>query len=474
MRTRKLLENARIPGAIAAMLGQPRRGAQSFAMNIAWFRRVYPWYVVAVLMGVYMIGFADRQILSLLVGPVKASLGLIDTQFGLLQGFAFVMLFALLGVPIAAIADRHGRRRVLVAGLILWCIFTAACGTATGFWSLFACRVVVGLGESTISPCSLALICNYFPPHRRAFATSMFVSSGSIGVGLAFTVGGKLVDSVADLPAARLLGELATDSWRVAFMLVGLAGLLVLPLLLTIGERRGTAATQPATNNRPLFRDGQLRAFLHSHGSLVAKHFGAFAAFASISYGVLAWAPAYFIRRFHWSPTRFGLIFGLVFAIPSVSGTILGGWWASKLRAAGRLDANFMLMTWGLAGVGIPAALAPIVPSPNVAMVLYGVVAFFLSFPTGVSAAAVQDYAPEAIRARVSALYYVAVGLGGAGFGPLFVGLLTDYIFRADALVGRSLAVSGALFGALAFIFVSAAARDFRRRLAAGDAAISS
>ena len=112
----------------------------------------HAWYVVGVLMAVYMIGFVDRQILSLLVAPVKASLGVSDVQVGLLQGFAFVMLFALMGVPMGALADRYGKRRVLMFGLVIWCGFTAACGLAEGFWSLFLFRVGVGLGEATISP----------------------------------------------------------------------------------------------------------------------------------------------------------------------------------------------------------------------------------------------------------------------------------------------------------------------------------
>ena len=443
-------------------------------------RPIYPWYVVAVLMLVYMIGFADRQILSLLVGPVKHSLGLIDTQIGVLQGFAFVMLFALLGVPIGAIADRYGRRRVLVAGLAIWCIFTAACGMANGFWSLFAFRVGVGLGESTISPCSLALICSYFPPQQRPLAVSIFVSSGSVGVGLAFTLGGQLVNNIARLPIALLPEGLAADPWRVAFLFVGAAGLLALPLLLTVGERRGVStdagasvSLEPSARKPALLRDPALRRFLTSHGSLVAKHFGAFAAYASIAYGVLAWAPAYFMRGFHWSPARFGLVFGLVFSIPSVAGTILGGWWSSRLRARGRRDANFLLMCWGLAGVGVPAAFAPIVPSPTWAMLLYGVVAFFLSFPTGCSVAAVQDYAPDEIRARVTALYYVAVGLGGAGFGPLLVGLLTDYVFRSEQLVGWSLATAGAACGLLSFFLVRSAMADFRHRLLRNDSVLA-
>jgi len=425
----------------------------------------YAWYVVGVLMAVYMIGFADRQILSLLVAPVKASLGVSDVQIGLLQGFAFVMLFALMGVPIGALADRHGRRRVLMLGLVIWCAFTAACGFAGSFWSLFLFRVGVGLGEATISPCSLSLIAQSFPVERRALATSVFVSSGSVGVGLAFTLGGQLVDYVAHLPQLRALGALADDPWRVAFVLVGCAGFVLLPFMLTIrepppavipgGSRVGQAAPR-----------GELLGFVRANRALLVRHFGAFAAFSAIAYGVLAWAPSYFIRGFGWTPAQFGLVFGLTFAIPSVFGTILGGWWSSRLRRAGREDSNFTMMRWGLAGVGIPAALAPVVASPALAMVLYGVVAFFLSFPTGCSAAAVQDYTPAPLRARVTALYYVAVSLGGVGLGPLIVGLLTDYVFREEALVGRSLAVSGAICGALSFVLISAAAREFRRRIA--------
>ncbi|MCU0758283.1 MAG: MFS transporter [Steroidobacteraceae bacterium] len=420
----------------------------------------HAWYVVGVLMAVYMIGFVDRQILALLVAPVKASLGLTDVQIGLLQGFAFVMLFALLGVPMGALADRHGKRPVLTLGIVIWCAFTAACGYAGGFWSLFLFRVGVGLGEATISPCCLALIAQNFPPERRALATSVFVASGSVGVGLAFTLGGQVVDAVARLPQLRLLGPIAGEPWRVAFVLVGLAGLALLPLMATIRE----AAPRPAPSAAHAASQGELLAFVRANRRLLLRHLGAFAAFSAIAYGVLAWAPSYFIRGFGWTPSEFGLVFGLAFAVPSVAGTILGGWWSSRLRRAGQLDANFRLMTWGLAGVGLPAALAPIVPSAPLAMLLYGIVAFFLSFPTGCSAAAVQDYTPPQLRGRVTALYYTAVSLGGVGLGPLVVGILTDHVFRSEGLVGRSLAVSSALFGATACLLVIAAAREFRRR----------
>jgi len=429
----------------------------------------HAWYVVGVLMAVYMIGFIDRQILALLVAPVKAALGLSDVQIGVLQGFAFAMLFALAALPIGALADRHGRRPMLLLGLVVWCLFTIACGHAEGFWSLFLFRVGVGLGEATISPCCLALIAQNFPPERRALATSVFVSAGSIGVGVAFAVGGQVVEAVARLPELRALGSIAGEPWRVAFVLVGALGLLVAPLLLTIREPRPARAAEAQSG----VARAEFIGFLRQRRALLLRHFGAFAAFSSIAYGVLAWAPSYFIRGFGWTPAHFGLVFGLTFAVPSVLGTVLGGWWSSRLRASGRLDANFLLMRWGLAGVGIPAALAPVVSSPGLAMLLYGVVAFFLSFPTGCSAAAVQDYTPAALRARVTALYYTAVSLGGVGLGPLVVGLLTDRVFGAEGRVGRSLAVSGALFGALAFALVVAAQREFVRSEAPAGTAVA-
>lgn len=457
-----------------ACLGARAPAPDDRAMNESRPSLRQAWYLVAVLMGVYMIGFVDRQILSLLVVPVKAALSLTDLEIGLLQGFAFVMLFALLGVPMGALADRYGKRPVLMLGLVIWCGFTAACGWADGFWSLFLFRVGVGLGEATISPCCLALIAQSFPDERRALATSVFVASGSIGVGLAYAAGGQLVERVAQLPELRLLGGIADEPWRVAFAVVGVAGLALLPLLLTVYERPPVrTATGPAgaaavstRGSTPPDADGadSLPGFVRANRALLLRHFGAFAAFSAIAYGVLAWAPAYFMRGFGWSPAHFGLVFGLTFAIPSVAGTVIGGALASRMRAAGRRDANFTIMTWGLAGVGFPAALAPIVDSATLAIVLYGVVAFFLSFPTGCSAAAVQDYTPAPLRARVTALYYVAVSLGGVGFGPLLVGALTDYVFGADGMVGRSLALSGALCGALAFALCAAAAREFRRR----------
>ena len=395
------------------------------------------WYVVAILMLVNMIGYVDRQILSLLIGPVKLSLSLSDSQIGLLQGFAFVILFALLGVPLGLLADRFGRKPVLACGLALWCMATVSCGLTSGFWSLFLCR----------------LVADYFPGERRALATSIYQSAGSMGVGLAFTLGGQIVDQVAKLPTMLTLGLIGTEAWRIAFAMVGAAGLMALPLVLAI---RST----DRAGNTP-----ELRNFLRKTRSIVVPHFGALAAYAAIAYSVLAWAPAFFMRHFAWTPAHAGFDFGLTFAVCSVVGVLVGGWWSTQLRSRGMQDANYYVMQVALAAVVLPAMLAPLMPTAAFSLALYGIVAFFLSVPTGCSAAALQDLAPPPLRAQFIAVYYAVVSIGGAGLGPLVVGLLNDFAFRSDAKVGWSLSTTGAAFGLICLVLMLIARRAFRKYL---------
>src|SRR5216683_2185076 len=196
----------------------------------------YAWYVVFILMVCYTLSFVDRQILSLLVGPMKRDLAISDTRIGLLQGLAFALFYGLMGLPLGRLADTRNRRNVIIVGVVLWSFLTGACSTARSFWSLFVARIGVGVGEATLSPSAFSLITDYFPKEKLGAALSVYSMGIFIGSGLALIAGGSVVDAVTRMPAVTvpLLGTVAP--WRFTFLIVGAPGLVIALLLYTVRE----------------------------------------------------------------------------------------------------------------------------------------------------------------------------------------------------------------------------------------------
>ncbi len=184
----------------------------------------------------YALSLIDRQILSLLVGPLKRDLHISDTRIGLLQGFSFALFYTLAGLPLGRVADTRNRRNLITVGIIAWSVLTAACSAARNYWALFFTRMGVGVGEATLSPAAFSLIADYFPPGRLGVALSVYSMGIYIGSGLALIVGGTVVEGLAHRPELTLpiLGTVA--SWRATFLVVGLPGFLIALLARTIRE----------------------------------------------------------------------------------------------------------------------------------------------------------------------------------------------------------------------------------------------
>ena len=214
----------------------------------------YSWYVVVVLTLAYTVSFIDRQIMALMVEPIRRDLGISDTQMSLLLGLAFAIFYTLLGIPIARLADRYSRRLIIASGITIWCLMTAACGLARNYTQLFAARIGVGVGEAALSPSALSMISDYFPKETRGRAVAFYTMGIAMGVGLAMIIGGQVIALVSAAPPVVLpvLGELY--AWQTVFLVVGLPGLLMAVLMKTVKEpvRREGLKTEAGADHLPL------------------------------------------------------------------------------------------------------------------------------------------------------------------------------------------------------------------------------
>lgn len=422
-----------------------------------WPRPAYAWYVVAVLTLAYVVSMVDRQILSLLVEPVKADLGINDTAFGLLHGFAFGLFYTLVGVPIAWLADRANRRNIIVSGVFLWSLMTAACGLARGFGTLFLARMGVGVGEAALSPAVLSILADTFPRERLSAPVSLYTMGAFWGTGMAYVLGGAVVQLVTDQPvtALPLVGEVR--SWQLAFFVVAVPGLLLLPLLFTLREpsRRGTVATTGTE------AAAGLAEFVRANWRALLSLYAGFSLLVLITVTLFAWTPATFMRRFGWTAPEIGYGFGLVVFCAGSIGINLGGWATDRLASAGRADAPLQV------GIASLLVLAPLVAlmtnaeSGSLGLALCVPVILVLAFPAGAGMAAIQMIVPNRTRARMTALFVLASNLT-AMLGPMLVGLCTDFLFGDPGAIGTALGLVCSTAAVVAALLLAWGRRYYR------------
>jgi len=427
----------------------------------------YAWYVVFVLMLCYTLSLIDRQILSLLVAPMKRDLHINDTRIGLLQGFSFALFYTLAGLPLGRLADSQPRRKIITLGVVAWSILTAACSAARNFWSLFFTRMGVGVGEAALSPSAISLIADAFPPDQLGLALSFYSMGIYVGSGLAMIVGGSVVESLSHLPQLTLpfLGTIA--SWRATFLIVGLPGLFIAPLTLTIREpqRRALLRASDGSVAHPPLRVvwQQLRLRIRSFlGISLGMVFQALSGFA-----FLAWGPAFLQRTYAWTPGRAGHTLGVLTLLFGCAGMFLGGSLCDLWQRRGVPEAALQVAVLSAAGTCAFFPLAVTIGNSTWATVLLAVAILFLAMPIGCSYAAVQLIFPNQVRGQVSALFLFILSLGGLSLGPLLPGLLNDYYFHDEKKIGASLALTIATASILMLLLFRATYRSYREHYCA-------
>jgi predicted MFS family arabinose efflux permease len=413
--------------------------------------RWYPHYVLVILLLSYAVNFMDRNVMSTLIDPIKAELGVSDTLMGLLVGFGFAIFNSIAGIPIARWADRGDRRAIMALGMVVFSSLTVLSGLARNFWHLAVARVGVAVGEATGVPPAHSMIADYFSKETRAWAMAVFQSSLYLGIFLGYFVGGWF-------------GEYY--GWRMAFFVAGAPGLLIALLLwLTVDEpqRKGADDKPDRGVVEPL---GDVLRFLAAQRAFLCIALGI--ALVSLSnYSLSVWVPS-FLRRIHGaSGAEIGTVVAVIKGAAGAAGTLAGGFLIGKI--AGRDTRVHLLLTAVVTALVAPALVVFLfAASKDVAYTAFAVSIVLVGFHYGPCYAIVQSLVRARMRSVASSVVFLGISLIGLGCGPFLIGLFNDLLSSrlAEQSVRYSLLLSvvAAALGAACFLlacrFVTA---DLRR-----------
>jgi MFS family permease len=391
------------------------------------------WYVVFLLTAASTLSFIDRQILNVMIGPIKRDLGgLSDTEISLIIGLAFSAIYSLTTLPLARIADRYSRRTVIAAGIFTWSLMTAFAGLANSFWQLFGARMGVGIGEASLGPATTSILADYYEQHRLPLAYGIVGTAPFIGTGLANIVGGPLIDYLEARPmlVMPVFGEMY--SWQTVLVLVGLPGILLAALMFTIREPKRLGA---GADKEEGYSYKELWDFCMSRRKYLTYHFIAYLCLSIQGFAFLTWIVEFFVRIHGWSKTEIGLTYGSISLIFGVMGGVFAGYFAGTMIARGRIDASMRLVMWGTIVLGPLAVVMPLVESDWLALAIIVPITFCMAIPTGLSSVALQAIAPNRLRGQLIAVYLICVSFVSYLFAPLIIGVMNDYVFgREDAI----------------------------------------
>ncbi|MFT4567017.1 MAG: putative MFS family arabinose efflux permease [Saprospiraceae bacterium] len=418
----------------------------------------YKWLVLGLLTLVYTFNFIDRQILVILSEPIKAELGLTDTQLGLLTGLAFAALYVILGIPIARFADNSNRKNIVAASLAAWSGMTALSGSVTSFFQLFLARVGVGIGEAGASPPAHAIISDYFPPKKRATALSIYSTGIYFGILLGYVIGGVIAKNYG---------------WRVAFYSIGIPGVLFALIIYFVIKEPIKGQSDPAGEvvETPPLREVISNLLSKKTFWFVALGSG-FNAFGT--YGVGNFLPSFLIRVHEVDIATAGFALGGAMGIGGMLGTFFGGYYADKLQHKDKRWYMWIAVIGGGLNI-VPAMLLFFTGNAELAMVTVFFTSTFSAFYLGPSIAVCHSLVNAKMRAFTSSIFFFILNLIGLGMGPLTIGLLSDYLEPEYGNLSLRYAFCITIFtGILSSIFFYMGSRTYRDDLATSQSGLPS
>lgn len=422
------------------------------------------WFSVAILCLAYISSFIDRMIMSLLVEPIKRDLEINDTEMGLLLGLSFTLFYTLLGLPIGWLADRKNRKNIIAIGVACWSIMTAFCGLAGSYTQLFIARMGVGVGEAALTPPAYSIITDSFPKRKLATAISVYAIGVYLGTGLAFLIGGWVIQFLSQKTVwtIPIVGELYP--WQMVFFYVGLPGLVLATIIYFFVKEPSRKDVIHTGNKNSLRGSLQLYAsYLKQRFHFFIFHHLGYAFFVMMTYSVSLWIPSHLKRNFELEASEIGFKYGLIICIFGALGIISGGKMSDWLSERGYIDAKIRMGLYAILGMLPFAILLAFMENADAIFGLLIPITFFSSFPLGAGSAALQVAVPNDMRALSSAVYVFVTNIIGLGLGPLLVGILTDYAFSDEKQVGFSIAIVGGVALVIALICLIASLKPYRK-----------
>ncbi|MCP5183750.1 MAG: MFS transporter [Pseudomonadales bacterium] len=405
------------------------------------------WSIVALLLLASLVSFIDRQVVAIVVDPMKADLAISDSEIGWLYG-VFSVFYAVAALPLAWVADNRNRTKLIAIGIGFWSLMTTCCGLAQNFWQVLLARMGVGIGEATLTPTTNSLLGDYFPPERLPLAFSIYQLGPILGSGLAFVIGGFVLGLVNNLEPLTLPLVGTLHPWQQTFLYLGAPGLLLAAVFVILREPERRTAPH-ATR----MEFGEVWRFYRENPmTLMCHHFG-FLFINLMGYAFVFWTVSYFVRVHHMEAAAASVTFGWLFASFGAVGPLVVAMLAQHLQRRGHDDAN---ITAGMIGgaLAIPAILAvQFAPTPTVAFLLYAPALLFINSPFGVANGALPVIAPPTIRAQVAALNML-IGSFGMMLGPPLAGYFNTHLFPGDDGVRYSIMTMVSIFGLLGTVLL--------------------
>lgn len=428
------------------------------------YNPVYAWSVVLLFVIAYSLSFLDRQILSLLVEPIKGDLHVSDTQIGLLQGLAFSLFYAILGIPIGRFSDNSNRRNIITIGVFFWSLMTMVCGFAKNYTFLFLARMGVGVGEAALSPAAYSIMADIFPKERLGAAMGVYGTGIFVGAGISMLLGGVMIEWLfnVDLSSYAILRDLA--GWQLAFLLAGAPGLLLAVVLYIYVREPVRRFNIDNETEAKLSLSQTFDAMKKNFRPLMAVYIGS-PLHGIIMYSLLAWVPTYFIRTYGWTVGDVGLTMGSLLLVFGSLGVVSGGVICDWLFKKKINDAPIVMGMISCSGAGLFVFLSFYLPvAPEIRMMILGGAFFFLALLIGPNPAAIQLIVANRIRGQSIAVFIFMTNLIGLTLGPLLPALVSDKFFQDETQIGTSLEIVGITAALLAFIVFYIGRKAYRDR----------